>query len=746
MAVPAGVKLDEGTGYFVGNCFPVRTILKGVDEASGAWYVAHKADQRRTFQALLCPQPKTYEQIKKERKEKELKEKRKGSPQTVSEDGVTDGLLDGFFLMKHCAVEDPSDLCSVNVAGQSLTEVKAADFSLFDNVAYVNAGENLLSLESFNQFPILRELELPLNAIRNIKVQFEDFPYLEVLDVSYNNLSSDDVLKLGVLPKLKVLYLTGNQIRSLPVEMAHPYSVEVENSQPALLPRFGNLEILFLDDNNLTDITTFASLAGLKKLKRLNLDKNDIYSIPHLRASSKTGFDSEVSSQASTPKSGKRRPRSGRLSSRGGSNTPTKSKNIDDDQDDQADDIALKIQLPKSPPPDFPPPFPELEYLSLAFNKISEEEGLLAVAAWPLLSELIISDNPLTTHRSGDPPLLKRYLSDRLGIQMVRKKTTQPSKPTVKVPIKSHRKVTEVARPLPKRPVEFMLEAPKPQPALPEPRPPSRQGSPFDSKPLPPISDKSAAKPKTKPAQATECEEIFDDKADQTRSWTEETFGRQKDVEDDLKNDVSSDNPVFLTQVDDQEEEKQTEKVAIKQTSEKNKTKKKKRIDSAAKSLDVPNKFKGFESLLDAEDDPDVHVMLDVQSNLRSLRLALKQETHYQNTVNLDKIQKPFEPYKKSQPPTKPPHKNRAQKVETILEDMKERILLTEENLQHVLDDKKKMHREYPEVVQLLNEIQSKYSAVRAQSMKDTKERQRGVQESLQAIEGIGNKMKEYSL
>ena len=46
--------------------------------------------------------------------------------------------------MRHCCVEDPSDLCSVNVSGQGLTDVKEEDFGLFDNVAYVNVSENVL--------------------------------------------------------------------------------------------------------------------------------------------------------------------------------------------------------------------------------------------------------------------------------------------------------------------------------------------------------------------------------------------------------------------------------------------------------------------------------------------------------------------------------------------------------------------------------------------------------------------------
>ena len=48
--------------------------------------------------------------------------------------------------MKHCCVEDPADLCSVNISGQGFSDVKEEDFQLFDNVAYVNAAENFLPL------------------------------------------------------------------------------------------------------------------------------------------------------------------------------------------------------------------------------------------------------------------------------------------------------------------------------------------------------------------------------------------------------------------------------------------------------------------------------------------------------------------------------------------------------------------------------------------------------------------------
>ena len=46
--------------------------------------------------------------------------------------------------MKHCCIEDPADLCSININGKGLSEVKDEDLALFDNVAYINASENYL--------------------------------------------------------------------------------------------------------------------------------------------------------------------------------------------------------------------------------------------------------------------------------------------------------------------------------------------------------------------------------------------------------------------------------------------------------------------------------------------------------------------------------------------------------------------------------------------------------------------------
>lgn len=49
------------------------------------------------------------------------------------------------------------------------------------------------------------------------------FSHGQVLDISYNNLSQDDLLTLGLMARLRVLHLTGNNFSNLPPDLAMPY-------------------------------------------------------------------------------------------------------------------------------------------------------------------------------------------------------------------------------------------------------------------------------------------------------------------------------------------------------------------------------------------------------------------------------------------------------------------------------------------------------------------------------------------
>jgi Leucine-rich repeat (LRR) protein len=121
--------------------------------------------------------------------------------------------------------------------------------------------------ELFDNFKNLKELEIALNGISRMDLACQSFPSLQVVDLSYNSLSDQAILALGILPALKELHLSGNSLVLLPAEMSRPHHPEPNKSEhvEGVIVRYPRLEKLWLDDNRLTDLSTFAVLAGLKR-------------------------------------------------------------------------------------------------------------------------------------------------------------------------------------------------------------------------------------------------------------------------------------------------------------------------------------------------------------------------------------------------------------------------------------------------------------------------------------------------
>lgn len=466
-ATNATWKFDDGTG-FAANCFPARGINRGTHEGTGSWIVAYAHQQQNKLREIFKPFAKEDLHSHHETKKDESK------------------YLTTDFLINHHRVDSSNDLCSVNICDCELECAENTNFAQFHNVAYINASENLLSLRTFATFPNLRELEMAVNGVRNLALNPGDFPNLQVLDLSYNNLSSNDVLSLGYLSKLKVLTLTGNGLSEIHPDLSQPYA----DRNDVQLTRFQNLEVLLLDDNRLNDISIFAALAALPSLKELNLDKNEISLVPYLKV-----IGEKVHSEIHTPAraTSARRSNSSRSSSKKSKRTRSSKgdtspqpANPDDGltTSKKSDKVTQSVQAEssfanterarESPiPSDFDtammrdlsfdasstnPPFPHLKILSLANNKIAEEEHLLAVAAWPELQALILHGNPLIRHGKGEPPLLSHYLNRRLGISIVRFKPKAPVvKPSLR--IRSQRKVSSHVPKIPKQPIDAMLEA-----------------------------------------------------------------------------------------------------------------------------------------------------------------------------------------------------------------------------------------------------------------------------------------------
>ncbi|XP_066915861.1 X-ray radiation resistance-associated protein 1-like isoform X2 [Clytia hemisphaerica] len=252
------LNLPPADSRYTYQCFPVRNPRFTND--GGAWLVEYQAAKQNELKRKFTPQYK--EKINKK--------------------------LTGFFLVNDCYVDKPEDICILNISGKNLVSVNNEDFKLFKNIVHIDASDNQLSLESFKTFPSLENLDLQVNNIKHIKAKNTDFVQLKRLDLSYNNLSHDAMLNLGRLRNVQELLLRGCNLKSLPPQLARGYQVsqsdaEEKRQRAEEKTRFPKLISLDLSENNLTDISTFASLAGLRRLRILNLSCNKISGVPHLR-------------------------------------------------------------------------------------------------------------------------------------------------------------------------------------------------------------------------------------------------------------------------------------------------------------------------------------------------------------------------------------------------------------------------------------------------------------------------------
>ncbi|NXU31270.1 XRRA1 protein, partial [Thalassarche chlororhynchos] len=704
MATTGLYKMGDGSNYAT-NCFPARNFLCASKEGSGGWVLACRATPRAWTEKGTTG--KTPQQ------------RRKPPDSASMEENTEDNVLDEAFLMKHHCLKNPSDLCSVNISSQNLVSAKEDDFEKFDCVAFINAAENLLTLEPFRKFPGLRELELSLNGLRNLKITAGDFLHLEDLDLSYNNLSPRDIWTLGDLSQLKVLRLTANGLRSLPLDLA--------GSWDSAHLRFPSLEVLLLDDNRLSDPSVFVSLSHLCSLRELNLDRNGISAVPYLHQAESRQFflhpalDGD-SFRAEWYKSLSSLWQQPRPPQQEGMEVPAELEAkkgrhehvlLQNDRDPDRTEIvfnsgsrkhpalvvpregessASKTLLAPSTRRDVCAPFPELKRLSLAFNKITDETALLPVAFFPCLKELTFHNNPLTTTRSGQPPLLTRLLQHNLGIKLLRQKSLAVERWHFSIPLKASRKVTSHLPKVTKRPL--MLKAPvktflwKQLPAVVEAARDAAPPSP--AQPLPPISSVTPA-----------------------GSWQTalgEGEGDPRPPPGSAEEDVA---PFFMTQVRPGFplfccfEVENVSRPLLRPMAE-GRLEKRSEQRREESSQVVPERYKGYEELLGGDTDPDFIEPVGIQKNLQALYYILKHPLVYRDTKpRLDSVQKPYVPRKKhGRMPGSPARKTRAEVLEEILMAMRNTSTITEVPLASVLQKRKSSPKVYREARRLMEEFQ----------------------------------------
>ena len=101
-------------------------IMHAMMHADGEWITAYQADQRRRLKAVLSTSVRGG--IESEKALRPPTNTREAS-------GILRKTLDGSFLLKHCYVEKPSDLCVCNISGEGLQEVSC------DGCRYLSVGE-----------------------------------------------------------------------------------------------------------------------------------------------------------------------------------------------------------------------------------------------------------------------------------------------------------------------------------------------------------------------------------------------------------------------------------------------------------------------------------------------------------------------------------------------------------------------------------------------------------------------------
>ncbi|XP_051257232.1 X-ray radiation resistance-associated protein 1 isoform X1 [Dicentrarchus labrax] len=609
----ASYKFDNGQRYPT-KCFPARTLLHRRKEGAGHWLVDYRKAEEQKYSNVHRRIIETYNKCE--------------SREVDAPHGNT---LDGPFLLQLHCVDKPSELCSVDISEQKLNSVKSEDLKVFDNVAYIDASVNSLSLESFSSFVSLRELNLSLNGLCNMTFQAADFPHLEVLDLSYNSLSADDIVSIGRLPRLKVLHLTGNQLHHLPPNLGSSNATHLLAKEEDT--QFKTLEVLILDDNKLTS-GVFNSLANLERLKYLNLQGNRISEIPCLQLMDclkplETSAEEEVGHASTEPNH----------------NTDEHLKRLSEQENWEECCKGSSV------------PLPELQFLNLANNKIAEEEALMAAALFPVLREIDIHSNPLTTQRSGDPPLLTHYLQERLGITIKRKKT----KKVVKLPLKVS---TD-----PKWKVEERV--------------------PKESK-KPPLMDVPCRAPV--------------EKSELTGKRTPVSEGENS--EDDTFQENTE--QFFVTQATDVREFEFDLRADEKETAE-NKDRNKDRI--------IPEEFTSYETLMDAKPNCDVVEPVGIQTAVRMLEHTLKNLNVYRDSKpKLDCIQTPYrerEKKIKQLPPLKP-IKQPTERVDEMIKEIKESTTIKAVPLSSAIHDTGVNKRE---ALSLLRDMKTKYKMVHKKTM-----------------------------
>eukprot|EP01137_Pigoraptor_chileana_P007300 Opistho-2@52707 len=258
------------------NFFPPRQLNKNGSRGVGMWAKTTTAatatttpytvrqrqrDQKRFEASLGRPQDKLT--VGKGTDDADTRKDSSAVSTVGDSDRGVSWLLDGYYMLRACHVQDPDDAYRCKINQRSLRAVVEEDLQHFRNLTMLEANENSLQLGPLGALPAVEIMRLAFNGITDIVIAQGSFQRLASLDLSYNTLSLDALLALSELPRLESLDLTANGLSSLP---AFKHSV----------PFFSRLTSLVLDRNSLVEEDAFCVLAPLPLLEKLSIRENQI--------------------------------------------------------------------------------------------------------------------------------------------------------------------------------------------------------------------------------------------------------------------------------------------------------------------------------------------------------------------------------------------------------------------------------------------------------------------------------------
>ncbi|XP_047282340.1 X-ray radiation resistance-associated protein 1 isoform X12 [Homo sapiens] len=604
MAFSGIYKLDDGKPY-LNNCFPARNLLRVPEEGQGHWLVVQKGNLKKKPKGLVGAQAERRESLKATSFEFKGKKESRRENQV----DLPGHILDQAFLLKHHCVRKPSDLCTINVSG----------------------------------------------------LKFSKF-----LDLSFNSLTVEAICDLGILPHLRVLLLTGNGLTSLPPNLAvaeQEASVTSLTSKRYIL-RFPALETLMLDDNRLSNPSCFASLAGLRRLKKLSLDENRIIRIPYLQQVQL--YDESVDWN-------------------GGRGSPHK---------------EPQFMLQSKP------------------RMLEDSDEQLDYTVLPMKKDV---------DRTGVPPLLKSFLQERLGIHLIRRKIVKPKHHVLMSRKESWKVKSEIPK-VPKQPLVLhhprMTTTKSPSKDMLEPEAelaedlPTTKSTSVESEmptenleghspscrtfvPLPPICSNSTV----------HSEETLSHLSDTTVRLSPE-----RPSDEDSKSTES----IFLTQVSELPSSViHKDDLELKEKDQKKPPTAPREVKGTRRKLPtafLPSKYHGYEELLTAKPDPAFIEPKGIQKNAQALQQMLKHPLLcHSSKPKLDTLQKPYVHKEKraQRIPIPPPKKTRAQLLDDIFIRLRDPRNITEAPLGAVLhqwtERRLVNHKQYLEAKRLLKEFQARY-------------------------------------